>query len=170
MEAPTHEQFLDVLRSDKNRGGIPSVLSLMRNEIDPKIRRMSKAQLAEAFSGVVYAMYCLEAEGFVLEDAIEALHQDRLMWKLTAGRLEVGQKTAKSDSRKEVSEKALDARHKVSREKHEAIRGRFATGKYSSRERCAEEEYADLGMLFGTARKALRNTPDPDPWPAKNRS
>lgn len=48
-----------------------------------------------------------------------------------------------------------------SREKRDAIRQAWASGKYSSRDICAEQECAALGMSFSTARKALRGTPDP---------
>lgn len=48
-----------------------------------------------------------------------------------------------------------------SREKRDAMRAAWASGKYSSRDICAEEECAALGMSFSAARKALRNTPDP---------
>lgn len=48
-----------------------------------------------------------------------------------------------------------------SREKRAAISAAWATGKYSSRDICAEQESAALGMSFSAARKALRNTPDP---------
>lgn len=43
----------------------------------------------------------------------------------------------------------------------DAIRAAWASGKYSSRALCAEQEAAALGISFDTARKALRNTPDP---------
>lgn len=46
-------------------------------------------------------------------------------------------------------------------EKREAIRAAWASGKYSSRDICADEECAGLGISYSTARKALRNTPDP---------
>lgn len=46
-------------------------------------------------------------------------------------------------------------------EKREAIRAAWASGKYSSRDICADEECAALGMSYSTARKALRNTPEP---------
>lgn len=59
---------------------------------------------------------------------------------------------------------AADARHSKpggAREKQANIRELWATGKYSNRDRCAEEEYLALGMSFSTARKALRGTPSP---------
>lgn len=48
-----------------------------------------------------------------------------------------------------------------SREKHRQIREAWASGKYSSRDRCAEEECGALGMSYSAARRALRKTPDP---------
>lgn len=45
--------------------------------------------------------------------------------------------------------------------KQEAIQQAWASGKYTSRDRCAEEECGALGMSFSAARKALRNTPEP---------
>ena len=65
-----------------------------------------------------------------------------------------------------TARKAANARHDKpggSREKQEAIRTIWASGKYTTRDRCAEEECAALDMSFSAARKALRNTPDPKP-------
>lgn len=66
---------------------------------------------------------------------------------------------------KEDVKKAADARHNKpggSRELKDKICKVWATGKYSSRDVCAEEEWAALGFgSFSTARKALRNTKDP---------
>lgn len=47
------------------------------------------------------------------------------------------------------------------REKKAAIRAIWASGKYTVRDVCAEEEYAALGMSFTTARKALIGLPNP---------
>ena len=68
------------------------------------------------------------------------------------------------DWRTDVARKAANARHDRpggSREKQRQIREIWATGKFSSRDRCAEEECAALGMSYSSARKALINTPDP---------
>ena len=59
---------------------------------------------------------------------------------------------------------AANARHDKpgeSREKRDAIRAAWASGKYASRDLCAEQECAALNMAPGTARRALRNTPEP---------
>ena len=66
--------------------------------------------------------------------------------------------------RKEIARKAANTRHDQpggSRDKQQRMREAWATGKYSSRDRCAEEECAALGISFSAARKALRNTRDP---------
>ncbi len=59
---------------------------------------------------------------------------------------------------------AINARHDKpggSRERRRRIQELWATGRYTSRDVCAEQECDALGMSFSTARKALRNTPDP---------
>lgn len=59
---------------------------------------------------------------------------------------------------------AAEARHSKpggSREKVQKIRQLWASGKYKSRDICAEQECAALDMSFATARKALRGTPAP---------
>jgi hypothetical protein len=65
----------------------------------------------------------------------------------------------------ERAKHAADCRHDKpngSRDKAEKIRAIWATGKYFHRSICAEEEYNALGYnSYETARKALRNTPEP---------
>ena len=62
--------------------------------------------------------------------------------------------------RKQTAKAAANTRHNQpggSRDKQRRIREIWATGKYSSRDICAEQECAALGMSFSAARKALRN-------------
>lgn len=47
------------------------------------------------------------------------------------------------------------------RKAKDEIRKIWASGKYSNRDLCAEEECSALDISFSTARKALRGTPDP---------
>lgn len=64
----------------------------------------------------------------------------------------------------ESARRAAKARHERpggSRDKRETLRSLWASGKYSSRDICAEQECAALGISYSTARRALRNTPDP---------
>lgn len=66
--------------------------------------------------------------------------------------------------RTQTAKAAANARHNQpggSRDKQRQIREIWATGKYSSRDLCAEQECAALGMSFSAARKALTNTPKP---------
>ncbi len=65
---------------------------------------------------------------------------------------------------KQNAKAAADARHNQpggSREKRNAIRAIWASGKYTSRDRCAEEECAALGIASSTARNALKKQPNP---------
>lgn len=66
--------------------------------------------------------------------------------------------------RKQTAKAAADVLHDKpggSRDKQRKIRAIWASGKYSSRTRCAEEECAELDMSYDAARRALINTPDP---------
>lgn len=59
---------------------------------------------------------------------------------------------------------AANAKHDKpggSRDKRRQIRELWASGKFSSRNRCAEEEFAALNMSLSAARSALRGTLDP---------
>ena len=51
--------------------------------------------------------------------------------------------------------------------KRKEIQEIWASGKSKSRAHCAEKHSESIGMSVETGKKALRNTPDPDPWPAK---
>jgi hypothetical protein len=65
---------------------------------------------------------------------------------------------------KKKARAAAQARHSKpggSRDMQERMRAIWASGKYTTRDRCAEEECGALGISFSTARKALRNTPQP---------
>lgn len=62
--------------------------------------------------------------------------------------------------RREARTKAKK-RHSRTDDAKDAIRAIWASGKYSTKQRCAEEEYAALGIAYDTALKALRNAPSP---------
>jgi hypothetical protein len=66
--------------------------------------------------------------------------------------------------RKKNAQVAANAKHDRpggSRDKKRRIREAWASGKYSTRGICAEQECAGLNMSYVTAVKALRNTPEP---------
>jgi hypothetical protein len=66
---------------------------------------------------------------------------------------------------KRRAQAAANARHSKpggSRDKQDKIRTIWASGKYTTRDICAEQESAALDMSFAAARRALRNTSDPE--------
>jgi hypothetical protein len=65
--------------------------------------------------------------------------------------------------------RAANAAHSMHRSKYREIREVWAAGNFATREVCADQEYGDLGISRETARKYLRGTPDPNPWPAKRK-
>lgn len=82
--------------------------------------------------------------------------------------IEIVEKDTKSKS----GTHAVNMRHKKfkaeNKPREEEIREIWASGKYSTRDICAEEEYNGLGFSsFKSARKALTNTPNPEYWNAK---
>lgn len=94
------------------------------------------------------------------EDGLDIATSDLRMVSIAADTLEIGS----PEWRKQNAKKAADALHNKpggSREKAKIIQDIWASGKYSSRDICAEQECAGLGMSFSSARRALTNTPDP---------
>lgn len=92
-------------------------------------------------------------EGIEAEDFGGADEKDRL--NLAVGSPEWRKRNAKA---------AADALHNKpggSREKRNLIRAIWATGKYTNRDRCAEEECGALDMSLSAARNALKNQPKP---------
>ncbi len=61
----------------------------------------------------------------------------------------------------QIAANALHDKPGGSRDKQNQIRTIWASGKYSSRNVCAEQECAGLNMSYDAARKALTNIPDP---------
>lgn len=66
--------------------------------------------------------------------------------------------------RSQTARKAANTRHDKpggSRDKQKQIQEIWASGKYTTRDICAEQECAGLNISFSAARKALRNIPKP---------
>jgi len=75
-----------------------------------------------------------------------------------------------STAKKQAAKKGGDANAAKLKAPKENIRKAWASGNYTSRDICAEQEYSSLGFKsFKTARNALINTPEPNPWPAKEK-
>lgn len=83
---------------------------------------------------------------------------------LAAGKLLLGIIQGEKHQKIAQAKLAATARHSKpggSRDKKQKIRELWASGKYTTRDICAEQECAALGMSFSAARRALRNIPDP---------
>ena len=87
--------------------------------------------------------------------------KDALIWLMDGDTRQPASGVGSVEWRKQTAKAAADARHNRpggSRDKQRQIREIWATGKYSTRDLCAEEECAALGMSFAAARRALRNS------------
>lgn len=104
-------------------------------------------------------IYHLDEAVFTLRLAYKLLDDQA---SLEFSRIEVERQLAKH--RSENGRHLADIKHNKpggSRDKKRQMQEMWATGKYASRDICAEQECADLKMSFSAARKALRNTPKP---------
>jgi len=85
------------------------------------------------------------------------------MWLTGAQQLRYMRLSTSFSVQKQMAKAGADAKDVSTGQqaKRQEIREIWASGKYSARDVCAEQECAALGMSFSTARKALRGTPDP---------
>jgi len=103
--------------------------------------------------------------GFIALDVLMQGAQklpDQLMASMIGGK-EITERihSRKASEKGKKGAEALHSKPDGSREKQEKIRQAWASGRYTSRDTCAEQECAGFGMSFTSARKALRKTPDP---------
>lgn len=99
-----------------------------------------------------------------LDEAFRALHKFRSSGGEEDYLSESVYRAAVQVGASEMGKRAADAKHdgpNGKRSAKERIREIWASGKYSSRDLCAEEECAALDISFSTARKALIGTTDP---------
>lgn len=116
-------------------------------------------ELLEESKGVIENAITMREDVIKLQDVVIAIHK-----ALHEPLRQLGARDAVKRLNKEKAAHAADVRHSKpggAREKQEAIRAIWASGKYTSRDICAEEECAGLGMSFSAARKALKNTAKP---------
>lgn len=167
-----YEVYIDEIKTKLDKSshpGLSTVLHLMQKDIEPKIKRMKRYELEEAFAEAIYAIYCTDNWLACVEENVEHFRHAHLRAKLEIGHYKEALEKASKEAIRKQSQKALDARHKESRCRKNKIITIWKTGKYISRNRCADEEWQALGFKdFEAARKALENTPDPSPWLAKN--
>lgn len=175
--APSDERYLRGMIDSVDQIYIPTdLIDLALKDCDPSpfcsvirnihsyFKSQAAAEAAICLAGAALAMRlhrrqeheaALEAT-FVITELASAIAN----WK-------IGSQHALSKNTK----KAADSRHDKAggtREKAQKVKALWASGAYTSKDRCAEEVCASLNIAFGTARRHLQNTPDPVPWPAKN--
>lgn len=106
---------------------------------------------------------------FVLSDVEDIEAEDFGVEPFTRSKVkESSPKIGSPEWRRQNAIAAANARHDQpggSRDKQRQIREIWATGKYSSRDLCAEQECAALDMSFKAARNALVNIPEPKTSP-----
>lgn len=64
----------------------------------------------------------------------------------------------------------VEARHSKrggSRDKRANVQAEWASGRFKTRDQCATDCHAKVGLEWQTARDALKGTPDPAPWPGR---
>lgn len=107
-----------------------------------------------------------------LADMIVFLIEDRNLEDYTFdGIMEPLIKIVAKDTKSQSASHAAKAKHEEDKRRREEIRAIWAKGNFSTRSECAEQEWGSIGFgSYDTARKALKNTPNPFPWPAKKKS
>ena len=128
--------------------------------------------LIESMDAISYAELLREAEWLVSytkktnnKVLIEALSKQKAEHQKWIKYCQKKDKERKTHKLSEQGKKGAAVKHKTTNEAKNELKEIWASGKYTSRDVCAEQECAGLNLSFSTARKALRNTPDPIPNP-----
>lgn len=99
------------------------------------------------------------ASGFNAVDVI--FQQTNKIMPLVVDVIKHGKEFGERLARRKKAKYAAKKKHERTNKAKDDIKTMWATGKYTSRDICAEQECADLNISFSTARKALRCTPEP---------
>lgn len=101
---------------------------------------------------------------------IESPQQKEIITQEMFGALQADTTKAVSEANRMAAQKrsntarnAANKKHELSgvKDNHTSIRQTWASGKYKTKEECAEKESVKLEMTFEAARKALYNEPEP---------
>jgi hypothetical protein len=147
-------------------------IARVRGDIFEAQLEKAHAQLDRALGMAGQLPQAINAQAVLMRESIDALRVEReqsagLLDAVIPEALRTGiglglqSSKAKASRRGQVAAAALHDKPGGSRSKADAVRAAWATGNFESRDICAEQECAALGMSFSAARKALRNTPDP---------
>lgn len=105
---PTFEKYISVIaeREKSEAQGLNTVLRVMRDEIEPQLGRMTKAQLVEAFAEAIYAIYCTNSWVQTQKVTIEHYRTDAENWNLSYKYLLEEFKKAPEVERKQLAKRA----------------------------------------------------------------
>jgi len=120
--------------------------------------------LIESMDAVSYAEHLREKEWLIFYS--KKVGEKALIEVLQKQKEELGEwkKQNKEQLTKKLSEqgkKGADKKHERTNKAKQELIGIWATGRYKSRDECAEQECSHLNISLSTARKALINTPEP---------
>lgn len=177
FERAEDQHILDVMRA--------ACLEVVEREMRSGASRAKKVHWIERFEDGRLVVECADVLGMTpwalarwIAAEIQPVNVSAFLWMASAmeggkslrerldcylqirAELEATREKRVADARKAAD--ALHGKPGGSRDKQAQIRALWATGRYSSRDICAEQECAALDMSFSSARRALRNTPDPD--------
>jgi len=175
---------LDELKSFLRANNWPLPVMIFPNEMDNTQNKVSldKAEYERIFNDFADKLPKLVAELAELKEIQPANMKERQLKKDEITNLEkqideirfgVNEKKStdqnnfevgSSEWRSKIAKKAANAKHDKpggSREKKKQMRDLWYTGKYDTKDRCAEEECGALNISFSAARKALTNLPKP---------
>jgi len=145
--------------SGTQRGSWDISLGRRKNEQQTLVLSLDKVATIASSSQVVPIVEVLELAGNCLAADGRAV---RRLLQSDGGqpRTGVGSKKWRSEN----ARKAANARHGQpggNRDKTKRLLDAWKSGKYPSRNKCAERESRRIGISVTTARKALQNVPDP---------
>lgn len=126
--------------------------------------RLARCYLMAVFEAIDASIIEISTGGRGLIQAMEAMGYFSNFILFGSSAQIIGTRSLMAKANIERARNAANDRHDKpggAREKQAKIRDIWSSGKYTSRDICAEQECAALGMSFSTARKALRNTPEP---------
>lgn len=119
------------------------------------------SEIAKECIQIINAQLLMIDELHHRSDAISEMNALEKALNNAASVVEVKMEKYKITTRTRAAANIRHSRPGGSREKQEKIRQIWATGKFTSRDKCAIQECDALEMSYEAARKALRNTPDP---------
>ncbi len=104
------------------------------------------------------------ALSYVMQDEYESPEQIANIAKYGVVSYTMGETAAKvieSDKRSKTAHKGAEEKNVKNKENKRKMLEIWATGKYTNRTICAEQECEGLGLIYATARNYLTNAPEP---------